>query len=111
MDSVFGSQVIYAAVTAWVIERLKRASWFPVVTQQTERVNKVLAAVFAALGTVGILVAHTWEPTSHTLTITIAGLTAMNVVTFAWNFLGQYVLTKGAYHLAVKPISNGGVKT
>ncbi len=104
MDSVFGSQVIYAAVTAWFIQRLKGSSWFPFITQGTENLNKFLAALFAALGTVGILVAHVWEPASHTLTISIAGLTVMNVAHFVWNFLGQYVLTTGAYHLAVKPM-------
>lgn len=106
MDSLIANQVIYAAIASWLIEHFKNSKWFPWATQETNKLNKLLAALFSVLGTASIFVASAWEPSTHALTLTITGLTLANGLHFGWLLLSQYIFIKGAYHLGIKPANH-----
>lgn len=102
-ETTLGDQLVIAVVAAWAIEQLKQSKYFPFITQETSKLNRAVAALLSALGTVGILVGHTWSPQTHTLTITISGLSLGSVLTFAWRTFGEYIYMKIFYHAALKP--------
>lgn len=106
----FGDQAMLAAVIAWFVEQLKRSSWFPFLTAESNQGAKIMTALISALATAGILVGHNWTGSTHTFTVTISGLTAANFATFCWHAFGQYVYTKIFYHAGIKGMSNGASK-
>jgi len=106
MHEVLGDQLILAAVSSWLIEHLKASKYFPLITVETESLNKIFAACVAALATAGILVSSSWDATSHTYTFAIANLTAGSVLSFVWHWGGQYIYMKFAYK-GMRALSNG----
>lgn len=107
MHEVLGDQLILAALSSCGIEALKNSKYFPLITTQTEQLNKIFAAAVAALATAGILVTANWDPTAHTFTFAVANLTAMSVLSFVWHWFGQYIYMKIAYK-GMKALGNGG---
>lgn len=93
--TTFGSSI----VAVWVIEQLKKASWFPVVQQQgTAFAARALSAIAAAASTVGI--EWQWMPANHSLLIT--GITGSAVLLLAWHLLEHFALQEWVYQSAVK---------
>lgn len=102
MQEMYGDQIMLALITAWFIEKIKKSTWFPWLTAKTEKLNQGVSAVIAALSTAGILVAAGWDVSSHTFTLSVAGLTVSNIATFVWQSFGQYLLMKFAYKFGMK---------
>ena len=98
----FGDQITGALMIAWLIERLKRARWFPLVSADQQKLTRAFAVFCSALATAGIMTAKTWVPRSHSLIITISGLTLMNFSRFAWHWLCQHVYVEGVYRGLIK---------
>lgn len=107
MHDPFGNQLVFAAIASWIIQLLKQSKWFPLITTETQSLNKLFAGFVAALGTAGILFTQSWDGSTHTLVITLSGLSAGNVLMFIWHWLGQYIYMKGAYKFFLKPSTNG----
>lgn len=92
------NQVLISAVGVWVLERLKRASWFPWVTAQSDRAQRWAAVLIALVATAGIQV--TFESDAGVLTVT--GLTLTNVAHFASRALKTFVFQELIYRSGVK---------
>jgi len=103
MQELYGNQFIVAMLGAWVIEYLKQSSWFSFITIKTEELNKIFAGVVAALSTAGILVVTSWDATTSTFVFSVTHLTMGNISSFLWHGLGQYLLMKLIYKVAIKP--------
>ncbi len=97
MDEVFGDQLVVAALGAWLIERLKHSKYFPLISTETEKLNKLFSGFVAALATAGILVTTTWDAGSHTFVFSVTNLTVGAVASFLWHWAGQYIYLKFAY--------------
>jgi hypothetical protein len=90
---------ILSIASAWLMEKLKLASWFPGLTpESTASVQKLFSAVVAILTAVGVTI--TYDATVGTLMIT--GLTLSNIgqigLLSAQNFLTQHMW----YHGVIK---------
>lgn len=98
MDSAI-SQLTVSTIIVWVIERLKGASWFPVLTvESTERFKRIIGAIFAGLAAVGVT--YSYDPNLGVLTI--KGLTLTSIVGFLWAWLQNFIVQQGVYHGVVK---------
>lgn len=92
MDSTT-TQIVIAYLMSHVIEWLKKASWFPVVSENSTKFGKwMFSGIMAACSAMAITIA--WEPTGGVLTLT--GLTLSNVtnglIAFALSFITQQVV-------------------
>lgn len=93
------SQLTVSTIIVWAIERLKGASWFPVLTpESTERFKQVVGAIFAGLAAVGVT--YTYDPNLGVLTI--SGLTISSIANFAWTWVQNFVVQQGVYHGVMK---------
>lgn len=105
MDSAI-SQLTLSAIIVWVIEHLKGASWFPVLTpESTEKFKRVVGAIVAGLAAVGV--SYQYDPTLGVLTI--KGLTIASIGNFAWTWMQNFVMQQGVYHGVMKKPNGGKV--
>lgn len=102
MDESAIAQVVLAYLGSRIVEVMKNATGLPWMTEQTDRMNKLVGALIAFIATLGITVAGTWDGTTHTYTLVIGGLDFGNVLALAWGWLTQFVLQQMAYHGIVK---------
>ena len=93
------SQLTSSAVVVYAIEILKHSKWFPWLSEETPKLNR-LAAVIGSFGAaVGIHFAY--DAQNGALLIT--GLTVAGILHGAWHFAQQYALTQLAYDSAINP--------
>lgn len=91
------SQLTSSAVVIYVIQALKRSSWFPWVTTETKRLNRWLAVLGSAASAAGIHLAY-----DGTLgTILITGVTTSGIAHGLWHWFQQYALTQLAYDATI----------
>lgn len=89
---------VVSLVTAWVsssgLERLKRADWFPVVTRHTDGLNRIVGAVLATAGAVGIHAGFA----DGTLTVTGLEINAIGkaAAAIAAQWAAQEIIYRGA---------------
>ena len=88
-----------AAVIPYLIEGVKKSSWFPWLTTETERLNRLLGIAVALAVTAGLT--YTWEPTTRTLTMQIPTLWQAGQ-TF-WHAAVQWGLQQYVYKTSVSP--------
>lgn len=93
------TQFTGAAMIVWIIQGLKNAGWFPHMTVDTVKVNRFISAL-AALATASAL--H-WNWDATTASLTISGLTVINVTHFAWAAAQQFVGQEMIYQLIYAP--------
>jgi hypothetical protein len=101
VNDLFGSQIGAAGVAVYIIEWLKAQPRLKWITASTDRLNRLLSALLAALATVGIQTQ--FDPASGTLTIT--GLSLASILSLLWSWLVQFVLQELVYKGAVKKAS------
>jgi len=88
------SQVTLGAVSSWVLQALKKASWFPVLNESSTTMLKYFwAAVTSLLAITGL--SYVYDPAAHTLLIQNFSLTL--VLNAAWHWLTQFVMQEGWY--------------
>lgn len=85
------TQVTAAAVVSFLIAFLKKQSWFPWISTETEKINRVAAIVLSGLASLGIHAHFSHE--SGILTVT--GLTLTTVAVGLWHWVTQFALTHG----------------
>lgn len=92
------SQVTLSTVVVVVMEWLKKASWFPWLTVQSEKVNKLIAIFLAAITAIGIH--YTYDASTATLTLTGISLAALGHGLWHWlqSYAVQETVYKGAFH-------------
>jgi hypothetical protein len=90
MDTL-STQVTAAAVVSFLIAFLKKQQWFPWLTAESEKANRLVAIALSGAAALGI---HTTF--NHaTGTLVISGLTLATVTAGFWHWLSQFALTHG----------------
>jgi hypothetical protein len=95
-------QTLFAinAVIVWLIQKVKLTKWFPSITTETQKLNKILSAVAATLASAAIVFSFA-NPEHGTYIITVTGLTLPHMVQFITtavvNYMGQKLIFKLAY--------------
>jgi len=99
MDASLGvTQFTSAAIVVWTINKLKAASWFPLLQKDWTTLNRAFSITAAFLVAQGI---HwVWAPDTRVLSITIPTLTALALG--LWHWLNQYAMQE-TLHQLTKP--------
>jgi hypothetical protein len=90
------------------MQRLKEASWFPLLQHQGQVWIKRLTSISVALG-VHLGISHVWNPGqngNHLLVITVPPATVIAVG--AWHWLGQYAMQETMYQSTVNKLTTTG---
>jgi protein-S-isoprenylcysteine O-methyltransferase Ste14 len=86
-----GTQVAVAAIISFVVGQLKKASWFPWLTAETSKLNRIVAIVLSGLASVGVH--FQWSAGTHSLLIT--GLSLATIGLGVWHWAVQAIYTHG----------------
>jgi hypothetical protein len=105
MDSELGTQASLAVLVSFAMQRLKASKYFPWLSGETERLNRVVALVIAFLSGFGIFVV--WD---HHGTLTISGLTAANLFHAATHGIEQWAFQQTAYRTVIAPPLPGALQ-
>jgi hypothetical protein len=93
-------QVIIGFIMPFVLQMLKRASWFPLLTERTDKIIKIAWSAVVAAGS-ALAISFAFDPTLGQLTVT--GLTWGNLgnglLAFAVSMISQQV----SYRTLLKP--------
>ncbi len=95
-------QTLFAinAVIVWLIQKVKLSEWFPSISTETQKVNKIISAIAATLASAAIVFTFT-NPAPGTYILTGTGITLANVVNFfvtiVVNYMGQKLIFKLGY--------------
>lgn len=96
----FSDQISTGLVIVWILERLKKATWLPFLSQHTDTWNRVASVFMGSVAAAGIM--WTYDPTGGVLTV--QGLTAVNALTFLWIVAKQAIFQEAFYKGLVKPM-------
>lgn len=96
--SVLGTQLTMSAVIVFILQVLKKASWFPWLSDQTQRLNTIVAVVLSGLAALGIH--SSFDPASHVLTIT--GLSPAGIAHAAIDWIRSYAMQYGYFKLVTR---------
>jgi hypothetical protein len=99
MDS-YGVQVVVGYVMTWVLELLKKASWFPVLSENSTHVVKVACSWIVAACS-ALAVTFSFDSTLGRLTID--GLTFANIKGGVTAFIVSLIAQKITYRVAIAP--------
>lgn len=90
--SIALSQVTTSGIVIFVINWLKKSSYFPWITAERTRLLRVLGVMGAGLGSLGIH--YVWNPQQHSLLLTGLSLTTILVsfVTWVKSFVTQEII-------------------
>jgi hypothetical protein len=99
MDASIGvTHFTSAAIVVYVINKLKSASWFPLLQKDWTVATRSFSIFIAFLVSQGI--AYAWNPTSRQLVITLPTLSAFALG--VWHWLNQYAMQE-TLHQLTKP--------
>jgi hypothetical protein len=95
--NVLATQITMGGVGVAFLQWLKSTKFFPWVTAESAKLNRILAAAVALVSAVGIHLSwqSAGEPGAYTLTIT--GATLTGVTSMAWIWLKQFVVQEFMY--------------
>jgi len=97
MSSELGAQATTAILVSFVMQWLKKSRFFPWLTVETETLNYWVSAIIAFLTGVGIFV--TWSQG----TLTISGLTSVNIYHALVRGVEQWAFQTTAYRALIAP--------
>lgn len=89
------TQMVIAMAMAYILQWLKRASWFPALTERSDKIIKVVWAALVAGGG-ALAVTFAFDPTLGQLTVT--GLDWAHL----WNGLVAFLTSLGTQQLTYK---------
>lgn len=87
------TNVAVAAVITFFIQQLKQSRFFPWITAETVKINRVVAIILSGLATLGVH--FVCSKTDHSCTVTWVDWTTVAVG--LWHWLVQFVVTHGWY--------------
>ena len=87
------THITTGAVAVAFLNWLKSTRFFPWLTDETVKLNRLAAIALAAVRAVGIN--YTWNPADHSVLIT--GLTLAAICGGAWHWLQSYVVQQMIY--------------
>lgn len=105
VSNVAMTQFTSSAVVVYLMQKVKSASWFPLVQEGRALVNRIVSIGAAFLVAVGVSWSWSLNPTNGTHTLTIVNLSIFTVLHGAWHWLNQYALQETIYQAAVNKTS------
>ena len=90
-----------AALVAHLIEKLKHSRRFPWIDEQADGIARIVTALVSVAAAVGIT--YTFDMSTGQLVISGLPTTIESATTIVLHAFGQYWMTKGYYHVALKP--------
>ena len=81
------TQTFSAGGIVYIIQQLKKSGWFPMLTNDTKKLNQ-LASAFGALLS-GAAIHYNWDQAAGVITIT--GVTSASLVLLIWHTAQQFV--------------------
>lgn len=95
MHDVIGTQVTVSAVAVYLLEKAKKAKWFPLVQAGSPAVNRVVAVLVALATAAGIHFSF------DAGTLTVSGLTGENFIHLAGEAIRAFVFQEGIYQTVI----------
>ncbi len=100
------SQFTAAAVSVYAIQALKSSSLVPWITQRTTGLNRLLSALGAFIGAIGVHFAFgASQSVDGTYVLTVTGATVSNVLHGLWHWANQVALQQLTYDAVVAKTS------
>ena len=100
MEDLLANQATLAAISVYLIQKLKSWARLPLVSETTDRLNRALSLILATLSAAGILVVANWTGfETGTFTLTVTGLTAANITAFAWTMVKSLAMQEVFYRV------------
>jgi hypothetical protein len=103
--SAFGTQVALSGIWVALIQWLKNSKFMPLLNAGTDTANRVVSAVLAFLGALGVHLAWSAGAAAGDYSLHITGLTLMGVVLMAWAMVKSLVYNEIIYRTSVKSIT------
>lgn len=92
------NQIAAAALLSFLIQRLKGSTWFPWITAESEKVNRILAIVGSGLAALGIHIAC--SKVNHQCAVT--WVDGMTIASGLWHWATQFAITHGWFKLVTE---------
>jgi len=98
VDSIqgFTSQIVLGAVFSYLLQMLKKVSWFPILTEESAKAIKIFFASLTSLCAVTGLT-YVYNPIAHTVLISNFSLALVGHA--VWQWATQFVMQEGWYQL------------
>ena len=84
--------------SVWIIEKLKKSSWFPLANAGTDKLNRFLSVLTAALVACGMTASYD----SQGGILTVTGVTIQNGIRLVIYVLSQTAVQEMIYRVVVK---------
>lgn len=97
------TQVTISAIVVALLQWLKQSPWFPWLTTESEKLNRVIAAMLAAFTAIGIHIAWNHGAAPGTYMVEVSGLTLMGVLSGMWAWAKSFVFQQIIFRATVKP--------
>jgi len=106
MENQYLMQIVVGYIAPYVLEFLKKAAWFPALTENSTRLVKIAWAwIFAAASAIGVT--FVYDPVVGQ--VVISGLSLAAIGTAFINFVLALMTQKLTYRVVLKPAAGGGV--
>lgn len=99
MGNEFGSQVTLALAVSFVLQWLKKQTWFPWLSFETEKVNRLVSVFISIVAGFGVYFVFDHA----TGVLTISGLTLANLMHALSHAGEQFMLQHAAYRTVIAP--------
>jgi len=102
--SIFITTAGTAMGMSFAIEAIKKSSWFPWITMETHKLNRLLGVIVAGASTFAIHIA--WDDSVSV--DNVAGVLSISIPTFpvfiheVWNWFVQWAFQQYSYKVAIK---------
>lgn len=106
LDTALTEQVTLAVITTYLFQWFKKSKWFPWLTVETQKVNRIAGFVIAFGASIGVVA--TFDHTAGVLTIT--GLTLQGLGHGMARFIQQWVFQQVAYKNLIAPPMPGALQ-
>lgn len=107
ISNVAMTQFTSSAAVVFLMQKLKNASWFPLVQEGKQKLNRLISIFSAALVTIGISWTWSLDQATGTHTFAIMGLSWMAALHGAWHWLNQYALQETVYQATSNKAGTG----
>lgn len=106
LDTALTEQATIAVITTYVFQWIKKSSWFPWLTMNSQKLNRILGVVVAFAASIGVVA--TFDHTAGVLTVT--GLTMAGLGHGVARFIQQWVMQQTAYKVVIAPPMPGALQ-
>lgn len=101
MTPGFTDQLTVSAVIVFGLQILKKSEWFPWITHQTDKTNRLLAVGLAGLAAIGIH--FSFDTVAGVLTI--SGLKLGTILNGGWAWLQSFATQEFVYRASAKKVA------